>query len=152
MQSVPITTKVVSSNPVHDMVHSIQHYIVKFVSDLRQVGGFLRVLQVTSTNKTDRHDITAILLNVALNTIKPNQPTVRAISHRYNTNYTNNGVFAYFRLNSTMFAFLQISRSYFPFLQVSRSYFPVKGPNDPNSMQLSKEMYTQIVCSFRCSF
>ena len=27
------------------------------VCDLRQVGGFLRVLQVSSTNNTDRHDI-----------------------------------------------------------------------------------------------
>jgi len=37
-----ITTKVVSSNPAHDGVYSIQHYVIKFVSDLRQVGGFLR--------------------------------------------------------------------------------------------------------------
>ena len=44
VQSVPITTKVVSSNPVHDEVYSIQHYVIKFVSDLRQVGGFLQVL------------------------------------------------------------------------------------------------------------
>jgi hypothetical protein len=44
MQSVPITTKVVSSNTVHDEVYSIQHYVIKFVSDLRQVGGFLRVI------------------------------------------------------------------------------------------------------------
>ena len=28
---------------------------------------------MSSTNKTDRHDITEILLKVALNTIKPNQ-------------------------------------------------------------------------------
>jgi hypothetical protein len=28
---------------------------------------------VSSTNQTDRHDITEILLKVALNTIKPNQ-------------------------------------------------------------------------------
>jgi hypothetical protein len=35
-----ITTKVVSSNPVHGEVYSIQHYVIKFVSDLRQVGGF----------------------------------------------------------------------------------------------------------------
>jgi hypothetical protein len=42
MQSVPITTKVVSSNPVHGEVYSIQHYVIKFVSDLRQVGGFLQ--------------------------------------------------------------------------------------------------------------
>jgi predicted aconitase len=44
VQSVPITTKVVSSNPVHGVVYSIQHYVIKFFSDLRQVGGFLRVL------------------------------------------------------------------------------------------------------------
>ena len=45
VHSVPITTKVVSSNPVHGEVYSIQHYVIKFVSDLRQVGGFLRVLR-----------------------------------------------------------------------------------------------------------
>ena len=33
---------------------------------MRQVGGFLRI---SSTNKTDSHDITEILLTVALNTI-----------------------------------------------------------------------------------
>jgi hypothetical protein len=45
MQSVPITNKVVSPNPAHDEVYAIQHYVIKFVSDLRQVGGFLRVLR-----------------------------------------------------------------------------------------------------------
>jgi len=45
MQYVPITTKVVSSNPARGEVYSIQHYVLKFVSDLRQVGGFLRVLR-----------------------------------------------------------------------------------------------------------
>jgi hypothetical protein len=45
VQSVHITTNVVSSNPTHGLVHSIQQYnMIKFVSDLRQVGGFLRVL------------------------------------------------------------------------------------------------------------
>ena len=44
-QLVPITTKVVSSNPDLGEVYSIQHYVIKFVSDLLQVGGFLRVLQ-----------------------------------------------------------------------------------------------------------
>jgi hypothetical protein len=42
MQSVPITTKVVSTNPSHGEVYSIQHYVIKFVSDLQQVGGHLR--------------------------------------------------------------------------------------------------------------
>jgi hypothetical protein len=41
MQSVPITTNVVSSNSTQAM----QHYVIKFVSDLRQVGGFLLVLR-----------------------------------------------------------------------------------------------------------
>ena len=42
MPSVAITTNVVSSNPAHGYAYSIQHYVIKFVSDLRQVGGFLR--------------------------------------------------------------------------------------------------------------
>ena len=46
IQSVSITTNVVSSNPAHGEVYSIQHYVIKFVSDMWQVGGFLRVLQV----------------------------------------------------------------------------------------------------------
>ena len=37
VQSVPIITEVVSSNPVPGKV-----YVIKFVSDLRQVGGFLQ--------------------------------------------------------------------------------------------------------------
>jgi hypothetical protein len=42
MQSVPITINIVSLNPAHGEVYSIQHYVIKFVSDLRQVGCFLR--------------------------------------------------------------------------------------------------------------
>ena len=44
MQSQHITTNVVRSNPVHGEVLSMENYIMKFVSDLWQVGGFLRVL------------------------------------------------------------------------------------------------------------
>ena len=60
---MPITTKVVSSNPTHGKVQSIQDYVIKFISDLWQVSGFLRVLQVSSTNKSDWHDIDELLLN-----------------------------------------------------------------------------------------
>ena len=45
MQSVPITTNVVSLNPAHGEVYLMQHYVMKFVSDLLQVGSFLRVLR-----------------------------------------------------------------------------------------------------------
>jgi hypothetical protein len=41
MQTVHITTKVVSWNADHDEVYSILIYLIKIVSDLRQV--FLRV-------------------------------------------------------------------------------------------------------------
>ena len=45
LQSVSITITVVSSSPAHDEVYSILHYVIKFVSDLRQVGCFLRILR-----------------------------------------------------------------------------------------------------------
>jgi hypothetical protein len=44
IQSVPITTNFVSSNPTHGEVYLKQHYVIKFVSDLWQVGGFFRIL------------------------------------------------------------------------------------------------------------
>jgi hypothetical protein len=42
--------------------------VIKFVSDLQQVCGFLLGTLVYFTNKTDHHNITEILLKVALNT------------------------------------------------------------------------------------
>ena len=59
-----ITTNVVSSNPDHGVVYSIQHYVIKFVSALRRSG-----TPISSTNKADRHEIAEILLKVALNTL-----------------------------------------------------------------------------------
>jgi hypothetical protein len=49
-------------------VYSIQHFEIKFVSDLQQIGGFSRYTPVSSTNKTDLHDMKDILLKLALNT------------------------------------------------------------------------------------
>jgi hypothetical protein len=46
-------------------VHSRQHYVNKFVSDLWQIGGFLRVLIFSPLIKL----AATILLKVALNTI-----------------------------------------------------------------------------------
>jgi hypothetical protein len=56
MKSVPITTKVAISNPAHAKVYLIQHYVIKCVSDLWQVGGFLRVVQFPPPIKLS-HDI-----------------------------------------------------------------------------------------------
>ena len=38
------TTCAISLNPENGKVYLIQHYVIKFVSDLRQVNGFLWVL------------------------------------------------------------------------------------------------------------
>jgi hypothetical protein len=39
-------------NPVYGEVYSIKHYVIKFVSDFRQVCGFLRVLWFSESNIT----------------------------------------------------------------------------------------------------
>ena len=70
MQSVPITTKVVSSNPADGEVYSIQHCVIKIVSGFRQFNGFLLVHRFPPPIKLhDRHHITEILLKVTLNTL-----------------------------------------------------------------------------------
>jgi hypothetical protein len=53
-------------SPIEKTLFQLQHYVIKFVSDLRQVVVFS---PVSSTNKTDRHDITEILLKMVINTI-----------------------------------------------------------------------------------
>jgi hypothetical protein len=53
VQSVPITTKGVSSNSAHGDLYSIQHYVLKFVSDLWQVCG---VLRFPPPNEYDMHN------------------------------------------------------------------------------------------------
>ena len=75
MQSLPITTKVVSSNPVHDEVYSIQHLCDKVCQWLTTCRWFSPGIPVSSTNKTDCHVITEILLKVVLNTINQTKPT-----------------------------------------------------------------------------
>ena len=73
---------VVSSNPAPGEVYSIQHYVIKCVSDLRQVGGFLRVLRFHPSIKLTT-TISEILLKVALNTITLLPPpfyTVRVLN------------------------------------------------------------------------
>ena len=44
-QLVFITTKVVNSNHADSEVYSMQHYVIRFVSDLRHIGGFPEVIQ-----------------------------------------------------------------------------------------------------------
>ena len=45
-------------------VYLIQHYVIKFVVDLQQVGGFLWALWFPPNNKAVGHDIAEINLHV----------------------------------------------------------------------------------------
>ena len=68
LQSVPITTKIVSSNSVHGKVYSMHHY--KNFFNCQTAGRwFSPGTPVSSTNRTAHHDIAEILLKVALNTV-----------------------------------------------------------------------------------
>jgi hypothetical protein len=69
VQSMPITTKVVSSNPVVGEVYSIQHYVIKFVSDLWHVDGFLWVLGFPPPTKLTVTILLKYCWKLALNTI-----------------------------------------------------------------------------------
>ena len=53
----------------HSGIHRLisDNYVIKFVSDLQNSPG----TPVSSATKTNRHDITEMLLKVALNTITP---------------------------------------------------------------------------------
>jgi hypothetical protein len=65
-----------SSNPLQGEVHSIQHHVIKFVSDLETGRWFSPSTQVSSTSKTDRLDIAEILLKsvLTINQAKPSIP------------------------------------------------------------------------------
>jgi hypothetical protein len=53
-------------------LYLIQHYVIKLVRDLWKVGGFLRVLRFPSLIfKTDRRDITGLLLKKYHNNTNP---------------------------------------------------------------------------------
>ena len=65
---MPITTEVVSSNPIQAGV--LDATLCDKVCQSPAAGlWFSPCIPVSFTNKTDRHDITEILLKVALNTI-----------------------------------------------------------------------------------
>ena len=46
------------------LVPILQHYLIEYVSDLRQVSVFSVGSRVSSINKTDRYDIAEIFLKV----------------------------------------------------------------------------------------
>jgi hypothetical protein len=57
--------------------------MIKFVSDIVAGRWFSAATPVSSSNKTD-HDITEILLKVALNTKNPNPPNIKIVERGLN--------------------------------------------------------------------
>ena len=86
IQSVPIITNVVSSNHAHGGVYSIQHYVINFVSELAAGWWFSPGIPECSIYKIDCHNITEILLKVALNTITltPEEPVYCIYERKHN--------------------------------------------------------------------
>jgi hypothetical protein len=54
----------------HGEVYSIQRYVIKFASDLRQVGGFLRVFRFPPPIKLPRYN-----WNIVESGVKHHKPT-----------------------------------------------------------------------------
>ena len=62
----------------------IPYHVIKFVSDLRHVNCFLRILRFPNTTKTDHRDIAEILLQVVLIIITTNPLFIEEGFHRLN--------------------------------------------------------------------
>jgi hypothetical protein len=82
-QSVPFTTKVVNSNPAHGVLNTT--LCDKICQWLAASRWFSPGTLVSSTNKTDHHNITEILFKVAWNTITLNPfcTILNAMLHMY---------------------------------------------------------------------
>ena len=52
-----VNTKVMSPIPASCAAYTSHLYVIKVVSNMRQVGGFLCVFSISLTNKIDRHHI-----------------------------------------------------------------------------------------------
>ena len=74
MSSVPITTDVVSSSLYHGEAN-VQHYVIKFVSDLLHVGGFLCDLRFPQLI-----NLTATITEILLNTIKQTNKSIDSLT------------------------------------------------------------------------
>ena len=138
-----IAINVDSSKTARGKVHSIQHHVTKFVSDLRHVGGYNRVLRSPSSSihKTDRHDITAILLKVALHTLTLNIWSKWWIS----------GLITYFSYLTPLFRQRNISKNLYlsafvvAYLKITFYYFSLR------NVELAFWYYPSIDCKLGTS-
>ena len=111
--------------------------MIKFISDLLQVGGFSPNSPVSSTNKTDHHDLTEILLKVALNITKQTKQSYIFFStplhitllyiffDPFTYNITLYFLFDPFTYNITLYFFFLIEVVHMNFAILSVNYFLV---------------------------
>ena len=85
MQSMPITIKVESSSPIHGEVYSIQHYVIKVCQWLATGQWSSLGTPVSSTNKTDHHD-----MNIGENGVYHHNPNPSVLSLDFDTLTTTN--------------------------------------------------------------
>jgi hypothetical protein len=102
-------------------VYSIQNYVIKLDSDLRQ-DWFSPGAPVSSTNKTDHHGITEILLKVVLNIINCR---IKAISSDWNLLVCTYLTEAIFKLTLISYSLWSpgSGRPYLKFINVIRFFF-----------------------------
>jgi hypothetical protein len=86
----------------------IQHYVIKFFSVLPAGLWFSLSTPVSSTNKTDHHDITEILLKVALNTITTTNHSPEGIFQIFDHFFLSSG-----NTNEWIFFFFFFKRFFF---------------------------------------
>ena len=79
-------------------MRGVQHYVIKFVSDLRPVGDFLSAPPVSSTNKTDRHDIT-IKQTIMIEGLSTNESLLYLYFYRGRRSQTSDIVMKFSRCN-----------------------------------------------------
>ena len=94
--NIDITTNIVGFESRSGGVYSIQHYVITFLSDLRQISGFLWVLRFPPPIKLTATIQLKKLLSVALNTT--------TLTHKHWTwNLTFLGRFYFLKRNYYMF-------------------------------------------------
>ena len=82
MESATLKTSYVDfeKNMIHGKVYSIQHYVINVVSDLRQVGSFLRVLQFPPPIKLTAEILLKYSWNTTRWTLRNNQSIIKIFS------------------------------------------------------------------------
>ena len=100
VESVTITTKVVSSIPAQGEVYLIQYYnLCNEICQILAAGWwFFTGNPDSSTSKTDHHDITEILLKVVLNTVTPHF-IIKCLCHRLTAVITISSFFLFHYLS-----------------------------------------------------